>query len=120
MTRIQILNLGPLDDHPIAKGKCFNLMGREVVVFRDSQCDIYTIDNESIDFSGSVSTGTVSGGKVWLLYDQSVDLITGQVGDSNYYIRTYRTWVQEGCIMVEYSYQYNYTNYINDQNILLD
>lgn len=100
-----LIDLGPIDQIPIGQGQCFILNEEEIAVFRPRSGGVFALQNQCPHRKGPLSEGVVGGGKVICpLHGQKFDLLTGQGGEKQECVKTFKIWEKDGEIMIEYNF----------------
>ena len=104
MNKTIIVNLGTIHQIPLAQGRCFIINGEEIAVFRPRGGGVFALQNQCPHRKGPLSEGVIGGGKVICpLHGHKFDLLTGQGGDMQECVKTFKAWEEDGQIMIEYT-----------------
>lgn len=112
MENIVHINLGPVDYIPLGQGLCFVILDTEIAVIRSRTGKIFAIENRCPHRQGPLSEGIIGNGKVVCpLHGHKFDLATGQGSEGHECVKVFKTWIENGSVMVEFSYpQINVTS----------
>lgn len=84
------INLGSLDKIPPGQGRCFNVDGAEIAVFRQRDGRLFAVQNRCPHKQGPLAEGIAGGGKVICpLHSHKFDLATGQGSEPGECVKTY-------------------------------
>ena len=99
-----ICNAGSIHDIPIGKGRRLNLGADHFAIFRETFGHFYVFSDEVPGEPLAVSTGIIHGDKIQLSDGHMVDLHTGRFDDSNFVLRSFNAWVENGFILFTLSH----------------
>lgn len=103
-----LVNLGPVDQVPLGQGMCFIILGIEVAVIRPRAGGLFAIENKCPHRNGPLSEGLIGNGKVVCpLHGHKFDLATGKGSDGQECIKVYKSWTENGSVMIEFRYASN-------------
>ncbi len=94
-----LCNAGSIHDIPIGKGRRLNLGPDHFAIFRETFGHFYVFADDVPGEPLAVSTGVIHGDKIELSDGHVVDLHTGRFDDSNYTLRSFNAWVENGFIL---------------------
>lgn len=97
------LNVGSIHDIPIGKGVRFSAGEDKFAVFRETYGHFYVFADENPDSMGSICQGTIDHGKIRLPDGHSVDLHTGQLDQTDHFLRSFIPWVENGFVLFSYN-----------------
>lgn len=106
MKPLSFCNAGSIHDIPIGKGRRFNLGGDHFAIFRETFGHFYVFADEATD-AGKISSGVIHGDKIELTDGHTVDLHTGRYDNSNHFIPSFNSWVENGFILFMVSGMFN-------------
>lgn len=94
-----VFNLGPVTDVPFGLGRCFQVMGEEIAVFRQRDGRIFAIQNRCPHRGGPLADGLAGNGTVVCpLHAHKFDLCSGHGSDGHECVKTFRVAVVDGNI----------------------
>lgn len=97
------INLGPVEDIPMGQGRCFQIEGEDIAVFRTREGSIFAIENTCPHMKGPLAEGIIGDGKVVCpLHGHRFDLKTGEGSESLECVRTFETSVENGNVFISY------------------
>ena len=99
MIPTNICNAGSIHDIPIGRGKRLNLGRDHFAIFRETFGHFYVFADEVPGEPLAVSSGVIHGDKIELSDGHIVDLHTGRFDDSNFVVRSFNTWVENGFVL---------------------
>lgn len=103
MNKSMTVNLGSKSNIPLGQGLCFLINGEEVAVFRSRADVVFAVENRCPHRKGPLSDGVMGAGKVVCpLHGHKFDLMTGQGSEPRECVRAFRTWEENGQVMLEY------------------
>lgn len=105
MDKVVLVNLGPADQIPLGQGICFVVLETEIAVIRSRTGGISAIENRCPHRQGPLSEGIIGNGKVVCpLHGHKFDLATGQGSEGHECVKVFKTWIDNGSVIVEMSY----------------
>ncbi|MBP9853786.1 MAG: hypothetical protein KBD53_02835 [Candidatus Omnitrophica bacterium] len=99
MLKTEFCNAGSIHDIPIGKGKRFNIGTDHFAIFRETFGHFYVFADEATD-AGKISNGVIEGHKIKLTNGHTVDLHTGRYDNTNHFIPSLNSWVENGFILI--------------------
>ncbi|MEO2168484.1 MAG: Rieske 2Fe-2S domain-containing protein [bacterium] len=95
------LDLGPLESLPHGQGRCFEVSGRRIAVFRQRDGRIFSCDDACPHAGGPLSDGILGGGRVICpLHNRSFDLRTGDCAEGGARLALHSVSLIDGRIVV--------------------
>ncbi len=100
-----LVNLGPVDQIPLGQGMCFVVLETEIAVIRPRTGGVFAIENRCPHRQGPLSEGVIGNGKVVCpLHGHKFDLETGKGSDGQECVKVFKTWQENGSVMIEFCY----------------
>ena len=97
----QPINLGSIEKIPHGQGRCFNVSGQEIAVFRQRDGKLFATQNRCPHKQGPLSEGVAGGGKVICpLHSHKFNLETGEGSEKGECVKTYVVREQAGEILL--------------------
>lgn len=98
-----VVNLGPVNKIPLGQGVVVVVQNVEIAVFRLREGRVIAVANKCPHRGGPLSDGITGQGKVVCpLHGHKFDLETGQGSEPNECVRVFKTWEEDGQVMMEY------------------
>jgi len=102
MEKLNIVNLGSVDQVSIGHGHCFIINDEEIAVFRPRNGGLVAIENKCPHRQGPLSDGIIGEGKVICpLHGHKFDLVTGEGSESSECVKVFKVWEEDGSIVIE-------------------
>jgi nitrite reductase (NADH) small subunit len=96
------INLGTVEKIPLGQGRCFNVSGQEIAVFRQRDGTLFATQNACPHRQGPLAEGIVGGGKVICpLHAHKFDLATGTGSEPSECVKTYAVSQVNGDILLQ-------------------
>jgi len=97
--RQTVFNLGPASDVPFGLGRCFQVMGEEIAVFRQRDGRIFAVQNRCPHRGGPLADGLAGNGSVVCpLHAHKFDLCSGKGSEVHECVKSFRVTVVGGDI----------------------
>jgi nitrite reductase (NADH) small subunit len=97
------IDLGLLEQIPLGLGRCFQVKGEEIAVFRPRSGELKAIDNRCPHKKGPLAEGIIGNNKVVCpLHGHKFDLSTGEGSEAQECLRVFKVREVNGKILLEW------------------